>query len=52
MKLARSFIGTFPCFLCKKRVRVYDYLPDCVLCASCKREVERQEACQEEREAL
>lgn len=40
----RAFIGTYPCALCALRVRVYDWLPECVLCAQCKRRVERDEA--------
>lgn len=38
-----TFIGTYPCFLCKKKVRVYDWLPECVLCSKCKKSVEAEE---------
>jgi hypothetical protein len=37
------FIGTYSCALCARRVRVYDWLPECVLCARCKRRVEIDE---------
>lgn len=41
----RSFIGTFICCLCgKRRVRVYDVLPDAPLCRPCERERNKAEA--------
>lgn len=39
----RTYIGTYPCFACMRRIRVYDWLPDCVLCVKCRSDVERQE---------
>ena len=43
-KKAREFIGTYPCFICVKKVRVYDWLPACVLCVRCNVEVDDTEA--------
>lgn len=35
--MKREFLGTHVCQRCYKvRVRVYDRLPECVLCAKCK----------------
>ena len=44
MKPKRAFIGTFTCFLCTKKVRVYDWLPECVLCPRCNMEADEMEA--------
>lgn len=41
--MSAQFLGTYPCALCPKRVRVYEWLPSCVLCAGCRLEVLRQE---------
>jgi len=41
--MTRQYLGQYPCALCPKLVRVYDWLPECVLCAACKRTVARQE---------
>lgn len=49
MIVSRSFIGTFPCFICKKRVRIYDWLSECILCAKCKSSVEVSESIAETR---
>lgn len=35
-KPIHCFIGTFYCFICKRRVRVYEWMPERVLCAKCK----------------
>jgi hypothetical protein len=43
-KKAREFIGTYRCFLCAKKVRVYDWLPACVLCVRCNVEVDATES--------
>lgn len=48
MKWKRAFIGTFPCFLCAKKVRVYDWLAKCVLCVRCNREADEIEATMQE----
>jgi hypothetical protein len=46
----RYFIGTYPCNHCnRQRVRVYDWLPECVLCAKCKAQIAAQEALQEDK---
>lgn len=42
--LLGSFIGTYKCSMCPKRVRVYDWLPDDVKCATCEAKMLRQEA--------
>ncbi len=34
----RLFIGTYRCAVCGTRVRVYDWLPDPVLCAQHQRD--------------
>jgi len=39
----REFIGTYPCVVCTKKVRVYDWLPQCVLCVRCNQEADRME---------
>lgn len=49
MKPKRAFIGTFPCFLCAKKVRVYDWLPECVLCVRCNKEADEMEARMQEK---
>ena len=49
MKPKRAFIGTFPCFLCAKKVRVYDWLPECVLCPRCNKEADEMEARMQEK---
>jgi hypothetical protein len=36
------FIGTFLC-ICGKKVRVYDWLLECVLCQQCEGEIRKQE---------
>ena len=38
------FLGTLPCAMCGKRVGVYEWLPSPVLCAGCKRDIEKQES--------
>lgn len=40
--MKRDFLGTYRCH-CGKRVRVYGWLPEAILCASCTLEIERQE---------
>lgn len=45
-----AFLGTYPCAICGKRVRVYGWLPEAILCASCTRERDRQEACSQSKE--
>jgi len=42
--MTRTFIGTYPCAVCARRVRVYDWLPECVLCAQCAQRMARSEA--------
>lgn len=34
-RASRAFIGLFQCMACGKSVRVYDWLPQQVLCATC-----------------
>lgn len=41
---APKFIGTYPCFGCPKKVRVYEQLPECVLCVTCQVDIQRQES--------
>lgn len=44
MTKVRKYIGTFTCDVCPTRVRVYDWLPEPLLCPRCsKREREREE---------
>ena len=44
-----ELLCTYLCFLCKKKVRVYDWVPACVLCPRCTKEVDEMEACMEEK---
>jgi hypothetical protein len=44
---SREFIGTYRCAGCRCRVRVYDWLPECVLCRTCQRDIDRQERASE-----
>jgi len=43
-RVARAFIATVKCAMCGARVRVYDWLPEAVLCATHQREIARSEA--------
>lgn len=43
-----EFIGTYPCAVCGKRVRIYGWLPTCVLCTRCTADVARSEALAED----
>ncbi len=38
----RRFLGTYRC-VCGRRVRVYDWLSECVLCAKCARDIHAAE---------
>lgn len=40
----RKFLGMWSCAVCNGRTRVWDWLPDPVLCVGCRRKLERQEA--------
>lgn len=44
-----DFLGAYPCFLCGTRVRVYGWLPECVLCPKHERERDQEEASMEEK---
>jgi len=35
MSVGNQFIGTYKCTVCQCRVRVYDWLPDTILCSKC-----------------
>ncbi len=48
--MTRAYIGRYPCSVCARLVRVYDWLPECVLCAPCARKEDRNERQGEERE--
>ena len=39
-----SFLGTYPCAICRSNVRVYGWLPEDVLCAKHRREIDSAEA--------
>ena len=39
-----GYLGKYPCGACGKKIRVYDWLPESVLCAACKKEIRAQEA--------
>jgi hypothetical protein len=41
--LRGEFLGTYPCCACGKKVRVYDWLPEGVLCVRDQREIEKAE---------
>lgn len=45
-----DFLGSYPCAVCGRRVRIYGWLPTCVLCAQCTRETARSEATAEDHE--
>jgi hypothetical protein len=40
----RAFLGTYKCVLCGCRVRIYDWLPEPVLCSKCQALEARAEA--------
>ena len=40
----RKYLGMWSCAVCNGRTRVWDWLPDPVLCVRCLRKLERQEA--------
>jgi len=42
--MSGEFIGTYKCMACSKRVRVYDWLPQMILCSGCTRDEARREA--------
>jgi len=43
MNNVRRFLGTYRCVDCGCRVRVYDWLPEAVLCRKCETKLARQE---------
>ncbi len=43
MTTNQDYIGTYPCVVCTKKVRVYDWLPQCVLCTQCEKEADELE---------
>ena len=48
---AKKFLGSYPCSACeRKHVRVYEWLPEAVLCASCQRSIVKQERAAESAE--
>lgn len=42
--MTRKFLLTSKCHVCARRVRIYDWLPDSVLCAKCAARIARDEA--------
>lgn len=38
-----DFIGTYPCVVCRKRVRVYGWLPEAPLCRKCELDIHKAE---------
>jgi hypothetical protein len=42
---AHLYMGTFECFLCGKETRVYEWLPQYVACAKCKRKIIKKCGC-------
>lgn len=47
----KMFIGTYACAVCSARVRVYDWLPEAVLCRKCQAQIGRAERDPEEEES-
>lgn len=40
----RDYLNSYPCFVCARKVKVYDWLPVVVLCPRCDKEADEIEA--------
>lgn len=47
-KATRKYLGMHSCQLCNRRSRIYDWLPDPVLCEPCQHRIKEQESRQQE----